>query len=376
MPEVRVLRSIHDVESSAWDSLVRPQDTPFLRWTWLAALEDTHCVGADKGWLPCHLTLYDDAGALMGAAPAYLKGNSEGEFVFDWRFAEVASRFGVDYYPKLILAVPFTPATGARFLSATGVDRTRTIQVLGAAAVEIAKQANASGVHALFLREEEMAALAPVGFRERHGIQYHFHRRGAATFEEFLTRLPSKKRTQLRRERKELARQGIEIRTLAGDDYTADAALAMHRFYRSTVDKFTWGRPYLNPRFFEVVARDFREHLAWVFAFKEDEPIAGAFNVRGSEALYGRYWGADADVPFLHFNVCYYHGIEDCLRWSLDAFEPGAGGEHKHARGFDDTITRSAHVIFNPRLRNVMYRYFDDERAAIATHLSTGTGEL
>jgi uncharacterized protein len=365
-----------EIDRSAWDALVRAEDTPFLSWTWLSTLEDAGCVRADVGWLPVHLTLYDDD-RLVGAAPAYLKGNSEGEFVFDWKFAELASRLKVEYYPKLLLAVPFTPANGTRFLAAAGYDRARAVSLLGTAAVELANQAGASSVHTLFLTGDEVSALAPLGYCERHGVQFHWHRRGARTFEEFLTRLPSKKRTQIRRERKDLRARGIEIRTLERDQYTPAAARTMYRFYRSTVDKFYWGRRYLNPKFFELIAERFAEHLAWVFAYRDGKPIAGAFNVRGDRSLFGRYWGTDVDEPFLHFDVCYYHGIDDCLRWGLDTFEPGAGGEHKHARGFDATVTRSSHVVFDPRLRSIMESFFTEERAAIAAHLSeTNSGTV
>lgn len=371
MPEIRVLRSIEEVDRDAWDALVRPEDSPFVEWTFLRTLEEAGCVEPDSGWLPCHLTLYDDD-KLCGAAPAYLKGNSEGEFVFDWRFADLAHRFGVEYYPKLLLAVPFTPATGARFLVKPGYDRARAIELLGRGALALAEQSGASGVHVNFLREDELAPLLAAGFRERHGIQYHWHRNGAATFEDFLTRLPSKKRTLLRREMRRPEEQGIRIHTLAPDEYTMAAARSMFRFYRSTVQKFAWGRQYLNPRFFELIAQRFQPRLAWVFASRGDTPIAGAFNVRGHDTLYGRYWGADEDVPFLHFNVCYYHGIGDCLRYGLDTFEPGAGGEHKHARGFDMSVTRSAHFFFEPRLRSLLERYFVDERAAIAKAIAEG----
>lgn len=374
MSEVRVLEHIHDVDEAAWNELVGPEDTPFVDWRWLAALEETGCVRAEVGWLPCHLAAYED-GRLVAAAPAYLKGNSEGEFVFDWRFAELAARFGVAYYPKLVLAVPFTPATGTRFLVAKGFDRERATKLLGAAAIELAKSANASSVHALFLTESEVNALAGLGFRERHGLQYHWHRRGAQSFEAFLGRLPTKKRTQLRRERRRPAESGIEVRTLESDEYTPAMARTMHRFYLSTVDKFMWGRRYLNPSFFERVAERFRDRLAWVVATRGAKPIAGAFNIASETTLYGRYWGADEELPFLHFNVCYYHGIDECLRRGLATFEPGAGGEHKHARGFDATVTRSAHLVFEPRLRGLMERYFDDERAAISQHLEHGADE-
>ena len=371
MAELRVLQRIADIERDAWNALVRPSDSPFLDWTWLHTLEETGCVRAEAGWLPCHLTL-SESGRLVGAAPAYLKGNSEGEFVFDWRFAELAARVGVEYYPKLLLAVPFTPATGARFLVAPGEDRARVVNLLGQGALALAKAANASSVHVNFLREDELAAIAPLGFHERHGIQYHWHRGGDATWDDFLKRLPSKKRTQLRRERRAPGEQGITVRTLAPGDYTPEMARVMFDFYRATVDKFMWGRRYLNVRFFEAIAERFREHLAWVVAERDGRPIAGAFNVRGQSTLYGRYWGATEDVPFLHFNVCYYHGVDECLAQGLDTFEPGAGGEHKHARGFDMTVTRSAHAFFEPRLRAIIERYFDDERAAIARAMAAG----
>lgn len=369
--EIRVLRSIEEIERETWNALLRPEDSPFVDWRFLHTLEDAGCVEPKAGWLPCHLALFEDD-ALVAASPAYLKGNSEGEFVFDWRFADLAGRFGVDYYPKLLLAVPFTPATGSRFLVKPGYDRTKATQLLGRGALELAKQSSASSVHVNFLLPEEARALEAVGFHERHGLQYHWQRNRDATFESFLLRLPSKKRTQLRRERRYPSEQGILIRTLDESEYTKQAARDMFAFYRATVDKFMWGRRYLNVRFFERLAEVFRDRLAWVFATKNGVPIAGAFNIRGDRALYGRYWGASEDVPFLHFNVCYYHGIDDCLRLGLDTFEPGAGGEHKRARGFDMTVTRSMHHFFEPRLRGVLERHFDDERAAIARAITEG----
>lgn len=344
-------------------------DSPGLRYEWLHALESTKCAVAAKGWAPHHLALRRGDGSLLAASPCYVKGNSEGEFVFDFAWANAAQRFRVEYYPKLLLAVPFTPATGARILLADERDADLARKAIAAGAAQVLEKLELSSAHVLFPTEEECDALSRAGFEERLGVQYQWHNRGYTDFEDFLKSLPSKRRTQIRRERKEIANQGLRVETFSGSEVTPALVDAMFDFYRVTVDKFFWGRRYLCRAFFEEVFSTMGEAIEVVVAFDGKKPIGGAFNLRGRKRIFGRYWGATRDVPFLHFNVCYYASVERAIALKLDAFEPGAGGEHKVVRGFDPTITRSAHAFANPRFGAAIADFLGRERAAIRAEL-------
>jgi predicted N-acyltransferase len=364
--ELRVLERVRDVPRETWDGLLGAESSPFVEWTWLDALEETGCVGGETGWLPAHLSLWRD-GALVAVAPSYVKDNSEGEFVFDWGWADVAYRMGLPYYPKVVVAVPFTPATGDRVLVAPGHDRAEAVRVVAQAARQWSGRVGASSVHVLFPREEEAAAWEGAGYLRRDGFQFHWHRHGARTFDEYLARFSSKQRNQIRRELRVVGEHGIRIETLAPGGHTRETADAMHRFYASTIDKHgVWGRLYLNVEFFHAAVERFRDRLAWVIARDASgRAVAGAFNVVKGSRLYGRYWGGDVDVPFLHFAVCYYAGIRHCVEAGLDVFEPGAGGEHKRARGFVPTLTRSAHWIAEARLRALIAPWLERERVKV-----------
>jgi predicted N-acyltransferase len=274
---------------------------------------------------------------------------------------------GLRYYPKIVVAVPFTPATGDRVLVAPGADRAEAVSLLAEAAREWADHVGASGVHVLFPRDEEACVWEARGYMRRDGFQYHWHREGAASFEEYLSRFNSKQRNQIRRELRVVREHGIEVSTLAPDEHTREIADAMHAFYSSTIDRHgVWGRMYLTRPFFRVIAERFRHRLAWVVARDaQRRPVAGAFNVARGGRLYGRYWGASVEVPCLHFAVCYYEGIRHCVERGLDVFEPGAGGEHKRARGFVPTLTRSAHWIADRRLRSLLGPWLERERAKV-----------
>lgn len=375
--ELRLVDRIDAVAQADWDALVRDDDSPFVEHTWLSTLEESGCVGGDSGWTPCHLTLYEHD-KLVAAAPTYVKTGSEGEFVFDWSWAEVAHRLGVRYYPKLVTAVPFTPATGGRVLvdpKRSPDERAAFVRTVARAVGEIVPDLGVSGAHVLFPRADELALWEDAGFAPRYGVQFHWKNQGYATFEDFLKSLPSKKRTQLRREAKQPEKDGVVIETLAPEAYTHDVVKAMFELYLTTVDKFVWGRQYLNRRFFELLVARFRHRLAWVVARKEGRIVAGAFNVKKNDRLYGRYWGTFVDLPFLHFNVCYYHGIRQCIAEHLTVFEPGAGGEHKRARGFVPTVTYSGHKLADPRLRAVIEPHLARERAAILAHVAEDSGE-
>jgi predicted N-acyltransferase len=365
--ELRVLQRVREVPKEKWDALVGDDSSPFVEWTWLDMLEEAGCVGDDTGWMPAHLSLWRD-GELIAVAPSYVKGHSEGEFVFDWSWAELAERLGVRYYPKLVLAVPFTPATGDRVLAAPGVDRAWATRVVAEVARRWCDRIGASSVHVLFPREEESNGWEAEGYLRRDAFQFHWHRDGARTWDEYLSRFSSKQRNQIKRELRGVQANGIVVETLDPAAHTRDLAHAMYALYSSTIDKHgVWGRLYLNLRFFELLVDRFGDRLAWVVARRgsNGEIVAGAFNVASRTRLYGRYWGTHVDVPFLHFAVCYYEGIRFCLERGLDVFEPGAGGEHKRARGFVPTLTRSAHWVADRQMRAVLAPWLARERARV-----------
>jgi predicted N-acyltransferase len=374
MLALRVVPRIREIPREEWDALVSPESSPFVEHTWLDCLEEAGCVGERAGWIPQHLALYD-GDALVAASPAYVKTNSEGEFVFDWSWADLANRLGVSYYPKLVLAVPFTPATGDRVLVRPGRDRAETVRVFAEAVRTLVSELGLSSAHVLFPRKVEADAWRAAGLPVRHGIQYHWTNDGFRTFEDFLATLPQKKRTQIRRERKQLAMDGVTLRTLAPAELSRPIAHAMYDLYVTTVDKYFYGRRYMKRRFFELVAERFAHRLAWVVAEKDGKIIASAFNVKKHDTLYGRYWGAHVDLPFLHFNVCYYHGIDEAIREGLTTFNPGAGGEHKRVRGFLPTVTYSAHHLDNARMRGIIEEFLERERAAIDAHVAEERAE-
>jgi predicted N-acyltransferase len=369
---LRVVDRIADLPEGAWDALVGPDDGPFVRHAWLSTLEEAGCIAPKRGWRASHLTLWRGE-ALVAAAPAYLKGNSEGEFVFDHGWARAAAQAQIRYYPKLIVAVPFTPATGARLLAPPGPDRDVLRVALAAGARKVAEELDLSGVHVLFAREDELAALETAGLALRHGVQFHWKNRGYRSYDDFLATFNSKRRHQLKRERRESLASGLRYETLRGRDLSPEARQAMLRFYHHTTDRFyPWTRRYLTDRFFKLIYDRMPESVEVVLASDGDRPIAGAFNVAGSGRLYGRYWGADEARPFLHFHVCYYHSIEDCIARGIGVFEPGAGGEHKLPRGFEPTLTHSAHALTDPRLDDAVRRHLEGEREAVKRAVERG----
>jgi predicted N-acyltransferase len=365
--ELRVLQRVREVPQEKWDALVGDQSSPFVAWMWLDTLEEAGCVGEDTGWMPAHLSLWQGE-KLVAVAPSYVKGHSEGEFVFDWSWAELAERLGIRYYPKIVVGVPFTPATGDRVLVAAGVDRVWATRAMADVGRRWCERLGASGVHVLFPREDEACEWEAGGYLRRDAFQFHWHRDGARTWDEYMGRFSSKQRNQIKRELRSVQGSGIVVETLDAASHTCELAHAMYAFYSSTIDKHgVWGRLYLNLRFFECLVDRFHERLAWVVARRgaKGEIIAGAFNVASRTRLYGRYWGAHVEVPFLHFAVCYYEGIRFCIERGLDVFEPGAGGEHKRARGFVPTLTRSAHWVSDRRLRTVLAPWLARERARV-----------
>ena len=374
MLELSLAESIAELSADLWSELEGPEAYPFLRREWLSAFEDSDCLGIDRGWVPRHLVIKKGS-EVLAVAPAYIKLHSMGEFVFDQGWAEFSeARLGKPYYPKLILAVPFTPATGPRVLfqkSADAADRAAVFDLLTGALPEMAEQLGLSSVHVLFPDESNAAQLVERGWAERLGIQFQFHNPGHHGFDDFLASFRSKRRAAMRRECRELDASEVQIEVLTGDSLREEHAPLAHSLYLTTVDKHVWGRRYLNRGFFERVIREMPENLHFVLARDaQGEALAGAFNLLGAHALYGRYWGSFVDMPFLHFNVCLYEGVRETIARRLLRFEPGAGGGHKEGRGFRPTITSSYHYLHDPRLSLAVKDFCQRESDAVREHVA------
>ena len=359
--EMKLEEGIAKIPREEWNALVG-EDSPFLEWDWLACLEEAGTLGRENGWLSSPLTVREE-GRLIAAAPLYIKGHSEGEFVFDWGWAEAAERAGIRYYPKLLVGVPFTPVTGARLLVAPGENRGAWQRRMADGLHKLCLANELSSAHVNFCHETELAALESAGFRTRIGIQYHWKNSGYSCFDDYLADFRSKRRNQIRRERRELAAANVRIEAFTGEEIPESLFPAAFRFYLATIQNRYWGRQYLNADFFELLRERFRDRLVFIVAFQDDEPIAGTINVTKGDALYGRYWGATRSVRFLHFNVCYYAAVEYCIRHGLQRFEPGAGGDYKQVRGFDAQPTYSAHFVADPRLADAIGEFLAAERA-------------
>ena len=360
---IRIARAIKDIEPAAWDRLLAG-GSPFLRWDWLDALEETGCVEEETGWVPHHLAV-ERAGELIGACPMYLKLHSMGEFVFDYEWAEFAHRLGIGYYPKMLVGVPFTPVTGPRFLTAPAADRPGLLRAMGRALAEIARDNKISSVHVNFCLEDEAEALGALGFTRRIGLQFHWENRGYGSFDDYLGSFRSDRRNKIKRERRALAERGVALRVVEGEEATKERLRTMFELYKGHVDTRYYGRQYLTREFFDELGRRFAANVCMIFAERAGRVIAGTFNVRGDSALYGRDWGAFEEEPFLHFNVCYYAAIEHCIRQKLARFEAGAGGSFKQLRGLEPQPTTSMHYIVDDKFRRAVERHLAQERELI-----------
>jgi predicted N-acyltransferase len=303
----------------------------------------------------------------VAAAPAYLKTHSWGEFVFDFSWADAYARHGRSYYPKLVIAVPWTPATGPRMLTDPEGDPDRLRRTLAEAVRQFIERARLSSAHWLFPREADVASLSAAGYAIRHGCQYHWSNPGYRDFEDFLDALTSKKRKNIRRERRRVVEQGIGLRIIHGDEADDSIWSALHRFYENTFEQ-RGNVPVLSRECFRALGRRLGRRMVLVVAEQRGVPLAGAICFRDRERLYGRYWGCDREIDGLHFETCYYQGIEYCIGEGLKVFEPGAQGEHKVARGFLPTITRSAHYLRDPRFREAIDDFLERERQVIDAH--------
>jgi predicted N-acyltransferase len=360
-------RSIEHVGEAAWRAL-EPPDFPFFDFEFLRALERSGSVGEGSGWSPVYLVC-ENGGGLPGALPIYLKTDSYGEYIFDWDWAHAYHEHGLPYYPKLVAAVPFTPATGPKLLvsrDANG-DRGPVTNALLDAARKLGDERGVSSSHALFLPEQELGEFEKNGFAVRHSVQFHWRNRGYGSFDDYLGALEGKRRRQISRERRQLADEGLIIERLTGDDLRPEHARTMYRFYLGTFDR-KWGFPYLTGEFFEEVFRTMKDRILLALArdASTGRPVAGALNFFKGDSLYGRYWGASEERRNLHFELCYYQAIEFAIERGLALFEAGAQGEHKLARGFLPTVTYSAHEIRHPVFRQAIERYIAEEREYVA----------
>lgn len=357
-----------------WDAL-DAAGNPFLAHAFLESLESCGCVGAASGWLPRHLLLHDDGGRLVGAAPRYQKAHSWGEFVFDWSWAQSYARAGLDYYPKHLVAVPFTPVTGPRLLALPGDDADHVRAALAAALRDEAAQAGHSGVHANFTTDADQRALESAGWLRRHDCRFLWRNRGYRDFEDFLDGLRADKRKKLRRERRRVAESGIGFRRLAGE--SIDPGLWAEIFGFSERTFLRHGNAhYLNAGFLARVAGLQPGTVVVALAERDGVPVAAAIFFQGGGTLYGRYWGSQGHEDSLHFEACYYQGIEHCIACGLEAFDPGTQGEHKLARGFEPTLTRSAHWLAHDGFREAVARYLERERAAVIEYAAAAAGHL
>lgn len=368
---VKVLARIAEVPAAQWDACAGPGH-PFVSHAFLSALEESGSVGAEAGWLPQHLIVEDEAGQVVGAAPLYLKSHSYGEYVFDHGWAEAYERAGGRYYPKLQCAVPFTPVPGPRLLARPGPRAADARDALASAMVELARRHQASSVHVTFPEPAEWARLGELGYLQRTGVQFHWHNRGYRGFEDFLAALASRKRKSIRKERREALAGGIAIHTLTGPAIRAEHWDAFFRFYVDTGNR-KWGSPYLNREFFDLLGAGMAERVVLVMAEKDGQWVAGALNLLGDDALYGRNWGCLGEYKFLHFEACYYRAIDFAIERGLARVEAGAQGPHKIQRGYVPVTTYSAHWIADPGFRKAVAdflarerRHMEHERAAMA----------
>ena len=373
---ISVIGAIDEIAAADWDACANPgpnthivhENTvynPFVSHDFLSILKSSKSVGSRTGWQPQHVLAHTADGALVAAAPCYLKSHSRGEYVFDRGWAEAYERAGGNYYPKLQIAVPFTPASGPRLLLRPGPNSEAVARALGAGLTELCQLCGASGVHVTFAPETQYRLLGELGYLQRTDQQFHWENRDYASFDDFLAALSSRKRKTIRRERQDALANGITVHWLTGNDLTEDVWDAFFEFYMETGSR-KWGRPYLTRSFYSLAGEVMRDRIVLIMAKRAGRWIAGAINFRGSHTLFGRHWGAIEHHPFLHFELCYYQAIDYAIAHKLARVEAGAQGEHKISRGYLPATTYSAHYIADPSLRRAIADYLVRERAYVA----------
>lgn len=367
----RLASSATTIGSHAWDACANPHGEacphPFTQYAFFAALEESGSATAQTGWSPAHLTI-ERAGTVEGLLPLYLKSHSQGEYVFDYGWADAFERAGGAYYPKLQASVPFTPVSGQRLLIAANTDREAIQNALFSAGAAAVNEMDASSLHITFMTEAEWKAAGALGYLRRTDQQFHWQNRGYKDFDQFLAELSSSKRKNLRKERARVRDEGIEFDWLTGGDLTEAAWDQFFAFYMDTGNR-KWGHPYLTREFFSRLGQTMADQVLLIFARRGNQPIAGALNLFGGGVIYGRNWGCTEYVPFLHFETCYYQAIDFAIARGLSRVEAGAQGEHKLLRGYMPAPTYSAHFIAHLGLRNAVADYLDHEREAVAHNI-------
>jgi len=358
--------SIHEIPPAEWDACAGT-DNPFVSHAFLACVEDSGSAGPKTGWLPRHAALRDEGGALLAAAPMYAKGHSYGEYVFDHGWARALEQAGGHYYPKLQVAVPFSPVPGPRLLMRPGTGLPAS--AMAGALAQACGELKLSSAHVTFCTEAEWQALGEAGWLQRLGVQYHFENPGYADFDGFLGALNARKRKSIRRERRDAQGAGLEFVTLRGAEISAAQWAAFYGFYESTVDR-KWGSAYLTQQFFSLLGERLGDRVVLMLALQGGKPVAGALNLAGADTLYGRNWGAIAEFPFLHFELCYYRAIDFAIAHGLRRVEAGAQGEHKIQRGYLPALTYSAHFIAHRGLRRAVSDFLELERPAVAQEMA------
>lgn len=361
-----IVSSLSEIGQADWDALVALQQdpNPFLSFAFLHALHESGSATPETGWQPQYIALYDKDERLAAALPLYVKGHSYGEYVFDWAWANAYQEHGLDYYPKLLSAIPFTPVSGPRLLARDAPARAALVDVL----VKTQKATDVSSTHVLFPPDEQAKQLADAGFLLRSGVQFHWMNAGYATFDEFLATLAQKKRKNIRAERRKVREAGVTLRRVCGPAITDEEWRFFARCYRNTYSEH-FSKPYLNLDFFRHIGKTMPDNLLLVIAERDGHPIAASLVVHDKTTLYGRYWGALEHVPCLHFETAYYQPLEFCIEQGIQVFEGGAQGEHKMARGFLPTRTWSAHWLAHPSFLDAVARFLEREAGGIDDYI-------
>ncbi|MBX2849312.1 MAG: GNAT family N-acetyltransferase [Acidiferrobacterales bacterium] len=360
---------INQINADQWNRMLS-DNNPFMRYEYLLGLELSGCVNAACGWQPSHIAAYDDENKsnLLGVMPCYIKTNSYGEYIFDWAWADAHYRHGMEYYPKLTNAIPFTPATGERWLIDCKSGNQQEISAaLINAALKVVKDETLSSMHCLFVNKSQFDFLGDQNFSLRISNQFHWQNRSYQDFDDFLASMSSKKRKNIKRERRRVQESGVHYQWHTGDQLSVENSVQMYQFYKRTINYYG-AQSYLNRAFFDYIAESFSDQTLFLFAYFEDQVIAGGLYFRSDDCLYGRYWGALNNFHSVHFETCYYQAIEWCIKNGYLRFEAGAQGEHKLARGLEPTQTYSAHWISHPQFRNAIDEFLGHEKQQMARY--------
>ena len=392
---ISIITSLNDIDATSWDECLGTEGSPFLRYSFLYGLESCQCVGEKQGWIPRYIVAETDLNQeqdkldqsarqkmVVGVTPAYIKSHSQGEFIFDWSWADAAHRAGMPYYPKLVVTSPFSPIGSKKLLVRSDLDLTLQEEVrktLVFALRQLTLDEPMTGLHLLFTSPIEMPTLEDLGLLTRHTLQFHWENDDYQDFTDFLSRFKSKKRNQIKRERRRVKAAGVDIKAYWGETIEPQFIPLIYKFYRSTVEKYFFGNLYLNEKFFEYLYHHQRENICLLLAWQHGQIIGGSFNLLHQQVLYGRYWGIDPEVKvdYLHFEVCAYKGIELCIEQGWKRFEAGAGGgSHKYGRGFLPKIIYSAHEVYLPGFKSALTQLLEQENLDLKRQLSEAEDDV